>query len=364
MPTGWTPDRPYDDLPSIPGTESLETRTVLRACIEARAALAGLDQAADLIPNPAMLINTLPVLEARASSAIENIVTTSDRLFAHLHAEESADPATKEALRYRHALLQGYRSLEDLPLSTRTAETMCTTILAVDMKVRRVPGTRLANPSTGEIIYTPPEGEARIRELLADWERFMHERTDLDPLIRMAAGHYQFEAIHPFTDGNGRTGRVLNSLFLIQTGLLNLPILHLSRFIIERRSDYYRLLIGVTRDEAWEPWLLYMLEAARDTATWTLEKITAIRQLADATAERVRADLPKIYSRELVDLLFVQPFCRIEHLVDAGIAKRQTASRYLKQLAQLGVVEERKSGREKFFVNPALLDVLEARKGM
>ena len=354
----WQPDRPYNDLPPIPSADALETKDVLRACIGARAALAGLKQGAERIPNQSMLINTLPVLEAQASSAIENIVTTTDKLFESLNAGDAADPATKEALRYRRSLMDGYRTLAKTPLATRTAETVCTTIRGVVMRVRKVPGTKLANAITGETIYTPPEGEAVIRELLAGWERFLNEQSEVDPLIRMAAGHYQFEAIHPFTDGNGRTGRVLNSLFLIQEELLSLPILYLSRYIILHRDDYYRLLIGVTRRKEWEPWLKYMLEAVRETAEWTLAKVQSICDLADETAERVRTALPKIYSRELVDELFAQPYCRIQNLVDAGIAKRQTASRYLKLLVDLGVLEERISGREKLFVNPVLLTLL------
>jgi Fic family protein len=356
--TSWNPDRPYNDLPPIPPAEVLETRPVLRACIESRAALAGLNRAAELIPNQSMLINTLPVLEARASSAVENIVTTTDKLFKNLHAEANADPATKEALRYRRSLMDGYQSLKEIPLCTRMAEVVCGTIRDQDIRVRKVPGTKLANSATGETIYTPPEGEATIRELLAGWEKFMNDEKQLDPLIRMAAGHYQFEAIHPFTDGNGRTGRVLNSLFLIQEGLLSMPILYLSRHIIRNKDAYYSRLIDVTKREAWEPWLLYMLEAVRETSNWTLAKIEVIRSLADTTAERVRDNLPKIYSRELIDEVFTQPYCRIDNLVRRGIAKRQTASRYLKLLAQMGVLEERKIGREKLFVNPDLLGLL------
>lgn len=354
----WNPDRPYNDLPLIPPTEVLETRPVLRACIESRAALAELKQAAELIPNQSMLINTLPVLEARASSAVENIVTTTDKLFKNLHAEANADPVTKEALRYRRSLMEGYKLLDEYPLCTRTAETICSTIRDQDMRVRKVPGTKLANAATGDTIYTPPEGEATIRKLLAGWEKFMHEEKKLDPLIRMAAGHYQFEAIHPFTDGNGRTGRVLNSLFLIQEDLLSMPILYLSRHIIRHKDEYYGRLIDVTRHEAWEPWLIYMLEAVRVTSIWTLAKIEAIRNLADTTADRVRDNLKKIYSRELIDEIFTQPYCRIENLVQKGIAKRQTASRYLRLLAEMGVLEERKIGREKLFLNPELLSLL------
>lgn len=354
----WKPDRPYNDLPPLPPTAELETKPVLKQCVTARAALAELKQAAELIPNPAMLINTLPLLEARASSEIENIVTTADKLFRHLQADSGTDPATKEALRYRRALLEGVKALKTRPLTTRTAESICTQIKGVEMAVRKVPGTALANNATGDMVYTPPEGEARIRDLLANWERFLHEEKTIDPLVRMAAAHYQFEAIHPFTDGNGRTGRVLNSLFLVEQGLLPLPILYLSRYIIAHKADYYRLLLAVTREAAWEPWLLYMLRAVEDTAAWTTAKIGAARKLAGATTDYVRGKLPKIYSRELVDVIFEQPYCRIANLVEARIAGRQAASRYLKALVSIGVLREQTFGKEKLFVHPKLMTLL------
>ena len=355
---GWRPNHPYNDLPRLPPAIELETKLVLKQCITARAALAELKQSAELIPNPAMLINTLPLLEARASSEIENIVTTADQLFRHLQADAGADTATREALRYRRALLEGVKALKTRPLTTRTAESICTQIKGVEMSVRRVPGTALANDATGEVIYTPPEGETLIRDLLANWERFLHEEETIEPLVRMAAAHYQFEAIHPFTDGNGRTGRVLNSLFLVEKGLLPLPILYLSRYIIEHKADYYRLLLAVTRDGAWEPWLLYMLRAVEDTATWTTTKIGAIRKLAINTTDYVRHKLPKIYSRELVDVIFEQPYCRIANLVEAKIAGRQAASRYLKALVSVGVLREQTFGKEKLFIHPKLMNLL------
>jgi Fic family protein len=354
----WSPERPYNELPPLPAAAELETKPILRQCIGARAALSELKRAAELIPNSGMLINTLPLLEAQSSTEIENIVTTTDRLFEHLDSAHAADPATKEALRYREALMRGFHDLARLPMSTRLAESICTTIKDREMRVRRVPGTTLANASTGEIIYTPPEGESRLRELLADWERFLSEPSPVDPLIRLAAAHYQFEAIHPFTDGNGRTGRVLNSLYLIQEGLLSLPILYLSRSLIRHRVDYYRLLLDVTRSDAWEPWLLFMLEAVETTAHWTVDKVLAIRDLAEHTAEFVAQREPKIYSRELVDLLFRQPYCRIQDVVEANIAQRQTASTYLKRLAAIGVLDERQRGREKVFVHPKLMTML------
>jgi Fic family protein len=354
----WYPERPYNNLPPLSSVQRLETKPVLRACIEARAALAELKQAAELIPNPAMLITSLPLLEAQASSEIENIVTTADKLFKNLHHDSGVDTSTKEALQYRQALMEGFRALEKRPLATATAEAVCSRIRGVEMRVRRVPGTRLVSGSSGETIYTPPEGEAVIRGLLGDWEHFMHEERSLDPLIRLGACHYQFEAIHPFTDGNGRTGRILNNLFLIQEGLLTLPILYLSRFIIHHKEEYYTLLLDVTRHGAWEPWLLYILEGVRSTALWTTAKINAIRELSEQTAARVRKHLPKIYSRELVDLLFVQPYCRIANVVEADVAKRQAASRYLKLLVEIEVLEEHKAGREILFLNRKLLALL------
>ena len=354
----WHPEQPHNQLPALPPAQELETRLVLKACIEARAALAELKQAAALIPNQAMLINTIPLLEAKDSSEIENIVTTTDQLFQYAQGHDNADPATKEALRYRTALHQGFQSLKARPLCTATAVDVCRTLKGVDMDIRRTPGTQLANDRTGEVVYTPPEGEARLRDMLANWERFLHNQVDLDPLVRMAVGHYQFEAIHPFTDGNGRTGRVLNILYLIQEELLSLPILYLSRHVIAHKADYYRLLLNVTREGAWEPWLLFMLQAVADTSKWTTGKIAAIRGLAEHTTEYVRTRLPKIYTRELVDVIFEQPYCRIGNLVDKGIAQRQAASRYLHDLASLGVLREMPFGKEKLFIHPKLMQLI------
>lgn len=356
--TNWIPNQPYLNLPSLPPSGDIETKAILKQCIKARAAVAELKQAAELIPNQALLINTLPLLEARASSEIENIVTTTDKLFQHLRDAAQADPATKEALRYSHALFEGYKALNHHPLNTRTAEEICTQIKGVQMNVRRTPGTALANDATGEVVYTPPEGEVLLRDLLANWERFMHENVEIDPLIRMAVGHYQFEAIHPFTDGNGRTGRVLNSLFLIQEELLTLPILYLSRFIIQTRIDYYQLLLEVTCSQNWEPWILYILRGVEETAVWTGAKISAMRILFEHTTDYVRVKLPKIYSHELVSLIFELPYCRIGSLTDAGIAKRQTASLYLKQLVEIGVLVEAPTSKEKLFIHPKLMQLL------
>lgn len=353
----WSPETPYNALPLLPPGADLETRAVLKSCIEARAALAELKQAAELIPNQGVLINTLPLLEAQASSEIENIVTTTDQLFQFREMDDNADAATKEALRYSRSLLEGFRSLLQRPLTTRTAEEICTQIKGIEMQIRRVPGTALAR-QTGEIIYTPPVGEDLLRSLLANWERFLHEGTELDPLIRMAVAHYQFEAIHPFTDGNGRTGRVLNSLFFISQDLLTLPILYLSRYIIQHKSDYYRLLLEVTRNAAWEEWVLFMLKGVQETSNWTVAKIAAIRKLQAETVEHVRKAAPKIYSHELVNLIFEMPYCRIQNVTEREIAVRQTASRYLKELVKIGILTERAFGREKLFIHPKLMALL------
>lgn len=353
----WRPAEPFNALPLLPPRAELESKTVLKRCIAARAALAELKQAAEHIPNPAVLINTLPLLEAQASSEIENIITTTDRLFQYREMDDAADAPTKEALRYSRALLEGFQTLRERPLVTRTAEEICSLIKGREMRVRNIPGTALAR-SSGEIVYTPPVGEDLLRSLLANWERFLHEATEIDPLIRMAVGHYQFEAIHPFTDGNGRTGRVLNSLFFISEGLLTLPILYLSRYIIQHKADYYRLLRAVTQTDEWEDWVLFMLQGVEETAHWTVAKIGAIRRLQAHTVEHVRKAAPKIYSHELVNLIFELPYCRIQNLTQQGIAVRQTASVYLKELVKLGVLEEKVAGREKLFIHPKLMRLL------
>lgn len=357
------PSAPYNELPLLPPPAELESRAVLKACIAARAAVAELKAAGQLIPNQGVLINSIPLLEAQASSEIENIVTTTDQLFLFDGASDAdADPATKEALRYRSALWEGFQALAQRPLSTNTAIQICRAIKAVDMDIRRTPGTTLSNDRTGQVIYTPPEGEALLRSKLANWEHWLHGTLpgseDIDPLVRMAVGHYQFEAIHPFADGNGRTGRVLNLLYLVEQGLLDIPVLYLSRYILRNKAAYYSGLQAVTDSGAWEPWLLYILQGVTDTALWTKAKIDAMRQLLQDTAERIRRDASAYYSRELAELIFVRPYCRIAHVVDAGLAKRQTASTYLKALTAIGVLREHKLGREKVFLNPALIELL------
>ncbi|MDJ6541092.1 Fic family protein [Salmonella enterica] len=354
----WNPENPYNDLPILPpDLERIETRKVLKACISARAAIAELKTAGELIPDQGLLINILPMLEAKDSSRIENIVTTSDQLFQYADRAEGADPATKEALRYRTALYDGYTHLEAYPLCTNTAVAICTKLRAVQTDIRKTPGTVLRDQNN-HVVYTPPVGEDVIRNLLANWERFIHGDDDLDPLVKMAIAHYQFECIHPFPDGNGRTGRILNILYLIQSELLSLPILYLSRFILERRDDYYTLLRRVTEEGDWESWILFMLEAVENTSRWTTDRIAVVRTLMAETTAYVREKLPKIYTHELIQALFAQPYCRIDNLVERGVAKRQTASTYLKQLVEIGVLEEMVVGREKLYINTRLLQEL------
>ncbi len=354
-------DKPYNDLPRLPPEANLDSVPLLRACIPARTALAELKQAGKLLPNQGLLINLLPLMEAKDSSEIENIMTTTDKLFQFASEDSLADPMTKEALRYRTALNHGYQELDARPLSANTAIEICSTIKGTQMDVRKVPGITLANQQTGEVIYTPPSGEDVLNNLLTNWENYLHQNDDIDPLIKMAVLHYQFEAIHPFTDGNGRIGRVLNILYLINEGLLTLPILYLSRYIVQNKPDYYRLLNAVTKNgsnENWQEWILYMLKGVENTATWTTQKIEGVRQLIEHTSEYVKTKLPKIYSYELVQIIFEQPYCRIANLVEKNIAKRQTASVYLKQLCDIGVLIEIQAGKEKLFVHPKLVQLM------
>jgi Fic family protein len=353
------PSKPYNALPLLPPGQELETKAVLKRCVTARAAVAELRRAGELIPDQSVLINTIPLLEAKDSSEIENIVTTNDALFREAsQVEDGGDPAAREALRYRAALFSGYETLKTRPLTARTAIDICSRIKGVDMDVRKMPGTQLKNGFTGEVIYTPPEGQQRLRDLLGNWEMFANAQDDIDPLVRMAVLHYQFEAIHPFLDGNGRTGRILNILVLIQAGLLDIPTLYLSRHIVRTKGDYYRLLQGVTLRGEWEPWIIYMLTAVESTATWTNARIRAIRDLMAITSGYIKAAAPGIHSHELVETIFAMPYTRIGNLVERGIAKRVSASRYLKQLADIGVLSEEKRGRDKVFIHRKYMELL------
>ncbi len=352
--------RPYNDLPPLPPRVDLETREVLRRCVSASRALAELKGAGDLIPNQEIPINTIPLQEAKSSSAVENILTTNDRMLTALVGKYvQVDHETKEVLRYRSALSQGVALLATRPLSTNLIVDVCSTLLDRTVRIRKMPGTTISNAATGEVVYTPPEGESVVRDKLADLERYINVGNNLDPLIRLALFHYQFEAIHPFSDGNGRAGRILNILYLISAGLLSIPVLYLSRYIIRHKDEYYSLLQAVTEKGAWGDWVLYMLEAVEETSRWTCGKVRAIEGLLDRAIERCRSGLPgRVYSKELVELVFANPYSKIASVVEAGIAERQTAGEYLSELVKIGLLVDRKVGRERIFINHELVDLL------
>ncbi|MBN1106434.1 MAG: Fic family protein [Deltaproteobacteria bacterium] len=355
------PLKPFNDLPPLPPNADVETKAVLKKAIAAGRALAELKGLGSTIPNQALLVNSLILQEAKASSEIENIITTNDALFrAYTAKAGQIDPATKEVLRYREALWEGYNTLTKRPvLSTNVFVRIVQTIRENQAGIRRVPGTTIANAATGKTLYTPPEGETIIRDKLKNLEEFIHAEDDLDPLVKLALAHYQFEAIHPFTDGNGRTGRIINILFLILHGLLELPVLYLSKSIIEGKNDYYRLLRQVTEKGSWEPWILFMLKGVEETAVFTRERISAIRALMMETMDRARKELPsRVYSMELIEVLFRQPYTKGQFLVDAGLAKRQTAAEYLKELEKIGILKAHKVGKEVIYLNVALYDLL------
>lgn len=357
------PEKPYNELPKLPPKADIETTAVLKAAIRASRELAELKGKAAVIPNQSILINSLILREAKASSEIENVVTTNDKMYEAFSAGDGKyDPQTKEVLRYREALWSGFNQLEGRPLSTKLFIDIVQTIKQNESGIRRSPGTVIANPNTGKIIYTPPNGEAAIRNLLENLEQYIHSpNTETDSLIKMAVIHYQFEAIHPFEDGNGRTGRIINILYLVLQELLTLPVLYLSGYIISHKFDYYKLIRRVTEQQAWEPWILFCLEAIATTANETTHKIEAISVLLAETIEKAKSRLPsRVYSKELIELIFEQPYCKISFLVENGIAQRQTAAEYLKELESIGILESKKSGREKLYLNTALYKLLSA----
>ena len=355
------PEKPYNDLPLLPPKAEIETKATLKKAISAGRALAELKGLGETIPNQAILVNSIILQEAKASSEIENIITTDDALFRAFSAKTSQiDPATKEVLRYREALWEGSSILEDRPLlTTNLFIRIVQTIRANKAGIRNTPGTKVANAATGEVVFTPPEGENIIRDKLKNLEDYIHAKDEVDPLIKLALIHYQFEAIHPFNDGNGRTGRILNILFLTQKHLLDLPVLYLSKYLIEQKSDYYRLLRGVTEHQEWEPWILYLLEAVEQTALFTRDKILSIRELLIKTLEFTKENLlSRVYSKDLIELLFHQPYTKTNFLVDAGIAERKTAANYLKQLEKIGILQVQKVGKENLYLNKELFGVL------
>lgn len=347
-------------IPALPPPGALETMAVLRQSAVAHRYLAELKGRAAAMPNPAILINTLALQEAKASSEIENIVTTQDEMFqASLFDAHIGSPAAKEVARYSDALRCGFDRMVEQQgiLSNNGIISMFHILKCTDGGFRETPGTALKNDQTKEIIYVPPQSGNEVRQHMAALESFINESSahDLDPLIKMAIIHHQFESIHPFPDGNGRIGRIINILYLVQQGLLDLPILYLSRYITSTKGDYYRLLQQVRETGEWEPWLLYMLQAVAETSVTTLGLVDSIDEMMLSTKHRIRKRLPRIYSQELINNLFAHPYTRIEFVQkDLGVT-RQTAARYLDQLADAEFLVKYQAGRSNYYINEPLV---------
>lgn len=351
-------DRPYNSLPLLPPDSSKwETLDVYKKLAVARSALAELKGRAPVIPNPMMLMNTIVVQEAKDSSSIENILTTSDNLYMAMASPSiRQDSSTKEVLKYREAIWSSYQQLKK---SKRPDNNLIIdifrTITGSSEGIRNVQ-VRIGNAST--TVYTPPECGKTLENKLKNWFKFAVTDNGIDPLIKMAILHHQFESIHPFTDGNGRTGRIFNVLFLTWTGLLELPVLYLSKYILKNKQEYYRLLNVVRETDNWEEWILYMLEAVIQTSTFTLEKVNAVFSLFHKVQVQLKSQASDIYSYELLETLFSQPYCKIGILVEKGIASRNTASKYLKRLSDLQILVPVKKGSEFMFLNKNLYDIL------
>lgn len=353
---------PYNDLPDLPPVTDLETPEIFRATIRANKLLAELKGYCQTLPNPQLLLNTIVLQESKESSAIENIVTTQDELYkATLMVDGIKNHAAKEVLQYRQAIYWGIDELKkNNIITTNLMVGLMQKLRNSSDNIRKHTGTKLANPSNNHIVYTPPEGEGIIRTKLAKLEIFINDNefSDLDPLVKMALIHYQFEAIHPFSDGNGRTGRILNVLYLIQQELLGLPVLYLSHYIIQNKPDYYRLLREVTENANWTEWVLFVVNGVAETSAMTLKKINTIIQLKQVAENQIKDEFKSTFSKELVELLFSFPYIKIGILEQYGIAKRQTGSEYLKKIAQLGWLRPVKMGRDIYYINHKLIDVL------
>lgn len=350
----------------LPLKADVETRAVLRKTALAHKALAELKGVITSIPNQNILTETLILREARESSAVENIISTFAEVYqSSLFASQFASPAAKEVHLYAAALKTGYGLVKKNGLLTNNL------ILQIQEQVegnkagfRKLPGTKLLNDTTGEVVYTPPQDHNTIVSLMNNLEIFMNDDTmmDADPLVKMAILHHQFESIHPFYDGNGRTGRIINILFLIQKKLLDLPVLYLSRYIIRHKNDYYRLLQQVRQTGEWEAWIMYMLDGVEQTANESIVLIGQIKKLMQQYKQSIRTTLPKMYSQDLLNNLFKYPYTKIEYLEnDLGIS-RSTAIRYLKELEKLKLLAKQKIGRDNFYINQPLFDLLAANK--
>ena len=357
---------PYNGLPSLPPKIDLESPVLLKASIKASRLLAELKGYCQTLPNPNLLINTIILQESKDSSAIENIVTTQDELYrAVINADDlpGISSATKEVLSYRAAMYTGLELLQKRGLTTNTVIAIMQKLKHTTAGIRKTTGTRLANPATNEIIYMPPEGEDVIRNKLAELESFIHDdERDIDALIKMALMHYQFEAIHPFADGNGRTGRILNVLYLVDKGLLNLPVLYLSSFIIKHKNQYYKLLREVTEKENWQEWILYMLSAVSETAALTLKKISSIQKLKDEIIIKAKEALKGSYSLDFIELIFSYPYIKIKTLEQNKIAQRQTASVYLQKLTAADILHSLRLGKEIYYINYKLMEIISSEE--
>ncbi|MDN3688240.1 Fic family protein [Cyclobacterium jeungdonense] len=351
---------PYNDLPLLPPKVDLETKSILLKTISASRALAQMNGAIRNLPNPTLFLDTIHLQEAKASSAIENIITTNDDLYQALIADKKFEsPETKEVLRYKEALWLGLDRMKSKPfITTNLCIELVQKIKGNTAGIRNTPGITLSNPF-GEVIYTPPTGEQLIRKKLANWEKFINEEDFVDPLIRMALMHYQFEAIHPFADGNGRTGRILLLLFLNQSGLLEIPAIYLSEYIIQHKNEYYHHLREVTEQGDWESFILYMLEMVEKTANHGLKRLDQVTQLMEKTADAIRAKLPKVYSKDLVEVIFRLPYTKRQSLINIGLGTPKTVGNYLSALEEEGFLKSKKVGKEKLYLNTALMNILE-----
>jgi len=351
---------PYNDLPLLPPKADIETKNILRKTISAGRALAQLNGALLNLPNPTLFLDTIYLQEAKASSEVENIITTNDDIYQSLVADRKVEnPAIKEVLSYKEALWLGLEELKTKPfITTNLCIKIVQCIKQNTASIRVTPGTNLSTPQ-GEIIYTPPSGENVILEKLANLEKFINEDDSIDPLIKMALMHYQFEAIHPFADGNGRTGRILLLLYLKLSDLLNIPAIYLSEYIIKNKTAYYQKLRGVTEKDEWEAYILYMLNMIEETSVRGLERLNKITTTMDKTAEEIKMKLPKVYSKDLVEILFRLPYTKRQHLIDENIGNPKTVGNYLIALEENGFLKSVKVGKEKLYLNQQLLKILE-----
>lgn len=346
----------------IPNESELESVQILKGLARAHRYLAELKGVAKTIPNEGMLISTLTMQEAKDSSAIENIITTHDELFkVTVLKGEKVNQAAKEVENYRAALRESYRQTRASGLIRVNDILQMQAIIEPDRAgIRKIPGTIIGNAETGEVVYTPPQHPDEIIELLDNLVTYINDDqlSELDPLIKMALIHHQFESIHPFYDGNGRSGRIINILYLVKNDLLDLPILYLSRYIVRTKTEYYRLLQSVRDENDWQSWVLYIIKGIEETAKETIEFINQIRTLVLETKRRMRSDLPKIYSQDLLNNLFFHPYTKVQFVIDQLGVSRITATRYLNQLAEHGFVSKHKMGRTNFYVNEPLLRLI------